>query len=204
MLRKKVSCLENLCGRIGDERCAIIFLFFFSDLYQHRPLENYGAMKGQIWRALRLIIDTGLHSQNMTRDQAIHLFRRYLWDESDVVVNEVSRYQGWPGQATSYMTGQLAIWRMRNETLEKLGAKFKLQDFHYHVLLHGSVPISYLQTYIDEYSNCVLREEESHCEEILTAFSKIEPSGEALLADKYQHEFLNKLRELTPEDIYEF
>lgn len=63
-----------------------------TDVYQHRPLENYGAMKGQIWRALRLIIDTGLHSQNMTRDQAIDLFRRYLWDESDVVVNEVSRY----------------------------------------------------------------------------------------------------------------
>jgi len=140
----------------------------------------------------------------MTRDQAIDLFRRYLWDESDVVVNEVSRYQAWPGQATSYMTGQLAIWRMRNETLEKLGAKFKLQDFHYHVLLHGPVPISYLQTYIEEYANCVLHEEESHCQEMLAAFSKTEPSSVALVDDEYQNEFFNKLRELTPEDTYEF
>ena len=196
---------QNLCGRIGDETYVRLFFFSFSsDLYQHRPLENYGAMKGQIWRALRLIIDTGLHSQNMTRDQAIHLFRRYLWDESDIVVNEVSRYQSWPGQATSYMTGQLAIWKMRNATLAKLGAKFKLQDFHYHVLLHGPVPISYLQTYIEEYSYCVLHEEESHCKEILTAFRKMEPSGEALLEEENKYEFLSKLRDLTPEDSYEF
>lgn len=161
-------------------------------------------MKGQIWRALRLIIDTGLHSKNMTRDQAVDLFRRYLWDESDVVVNEVSRYQSWPGQATSYMTGQLAIWRMRNETLEKLGAKFKLQEFHYHVLSHGPVPISYLQTYIEEYSNCVLHEGENDCKEILTTSNKREPSGETLVEDEYQHEFLSKLREFMQEDSYEF
>lgn len=198
---RHVSYLENLRGRIGD---GVYSIFRFLDLYQLRPLENYGAMKGQIWRALRLIIDTGLHSQNMTRDQAIDLFRRYLWDESDVVVNEVSRYQSWPGQATSYMTGQLAIWKMRNETLEKLGARFKLQDFHYHVLLHGPVPISYLQTYMKEYSNCVLHEEESHCEEILTTSRKIEPSGEISVEDEYQQEFLSKLRELRPEDSYEF
>ena len=173
-------------------------------MYQHRALENYGALKGQIWRALRLIIDTGLHAQNMTRDQAIDLFRRYLWDESDIVVNEVSRYQGWPGQATSYMTGQLAIWRMRNETLEKLGAKFKLRDFHYHVLLHGPVPISYLQTYIEEYSYCVLHEEDDHCEEILAITSKREPSGETLVEDEYEHGLLSKLRGFTLEDSYEF
>lgn len=161
-------------------------------------------MKGQIWRALRLIIDSGLHSQNMTRDQAIELFRRYLWDQSDVVVNEVSRYQGWPGLATSYMTGQLAIWRMRNETLGKLGAKFKLQDFHYHVLLHGPAPISHLQTYIEEYSNCVLHEEDDHCEETFTTIRKTESSGEKVEEDEYELEFLSKLRELTPEDSYEF
>ena len=64
----------------------------------------------------------------MTRDQALDLFNRYMWDNSDVVANEVSRYQAWPGQATAYMTGQLAIWRMRNDTLAKLGGKFNLQD----------------------------------------------------------------------------
>lgn len=179
-------------------------MIFFSDLYQNRPLENYGALRGQIWRALRLIIDTGLHSGNMTRDQAIDLFRRYLWDDSDVVVNEVSRYQAWPGQATSYMTGQLAIWRMRNETMEKFGAKFKLQDFHYHVLSHGTVPISYLQTYIKEYIDCVLHEGGSDCKDILASSKKQEYSGETFAEDKFQHKILEKLRELLPEDSYEF
>ncbi|KAL9963975.1 hypothetical protein ACROYT_G027540 [Oculina patagonica] len=174
------------------------------DLYKNRPLENYGGLKGQIWRALRLIIDTGLHSRNMSREQAVDLFRRYMWDDSDVVVNEVSRYQAWPGQATSYMTGQLAIWRMRNETREKLGAKFKLQDFHYHVLLHGEVPISYLQTYIKEYTNCVLHEGENDCKEILANSKKQGHSGETLAENENQRTILEELKELLPEDSYEF
>ena len=177
---------------------------FYLDLYQNRPLENYGALKGQIWRALRLIIDTGLHSKSMTRDQAIDLFRRYMWDDSDVVVNEVSRYQAWPGQATSYMTGQLAIWRMRNETKERLGANFKLQDFHFHVLLHGEVPISYLQTYIKEYTYCVLNEGEKDCKEILAISKKQEHSEEMFADGKYQRKILEELRQLTPEESYEF
>ena len=179
-------------------------LICFSDLYQNRPLENYGALKGQIWRALRLIVDTGLHSKNMTREQSIELFRRYMWDDSDVVVNEVSRYQAWPGQATSYMTGQLAFWRMRNETLEKLGARFKLQDFHYHVLKHGQVPISYLQTYIEDYTNCVLHEEDTDCDDILANSKEQEDSQGMLRQDENQRKTLEELKELFPEDSYEF
>ena len=177
---------------------------FFSDVYHGRQLERYGALKSQIWRALRLIIDTGLHSKNMTRDEALDLFRRYMWDDSDIVANEVSRYQAWPGQATAYMTGQLAIWRMRNETSEKLGAKFKIQDFHYHVLSHGQAPISYLQTYIEEYTNCVLHEGDDGCKDILAVVNEREYYGQTSARDEQQRGLLEKLQQLYPKDTYEF
>jgi len=179
-----------------------------TDLYQGRPLENYGAIKSQIWRALRLIIDTGLHFKNMTRDQALDLFNRYMWDNSDVVANEVSRYQAWPGQATAYMTGQLAIWRMRNDTLAKLGGKFNLQDFHYHILSHGEVPISYLQAYIKEYTQCVLHDGDKSCEDLLRANMKQEYyPKEAFEEENKEYKIFNKLKELLEEEedaIYEF
>lgn len=176
-----------------------------TDLYHNRILERYGALKGQIWRALRLIIDTGLHSRNMTREKAIDLFRRYMWDYSDVVPNEVSRYQAYPGQATAYMTGQLAIWRMRNETSKKLGAKFKIQDFHYQVLSQGEVPISYLQTHIEEYANCVLHERGNGCWDALTVVNEQEHYGQTPAIDEQQQRVTReKLNQLYPADSYIF
>ena len=153
-------------------------------------------------------MDTGLHLKNMTRDQALDLFNRYMWDNSDVVANEVSRYQTWPGQATAYMTGQLAIWRMRNETLAKLGAKFNLQDFHYHILSHGEVPISYLQVYIKEYTQCVLHEGDKSCKDVLRANMKQEYyPKETFVEENRECKLFNKLKELLEEEedaIYEF
>lgn len=179
----------------------MFFFSFFADLYHNRILERYGALKGQIWRALRLIIDTGLHSRNMTREEAIDLFRRYMWDYSDVVPNEVSRYQAYPGQATAYMTGQLAIWRMRNETSKKLGAKFKIQDFHYQVLSQGEVPISYLQTHIEEYANCVLHERGNGCWDALTVVNEQEHYGQTSAIDERQQRVIReKLNQLYPAD----
>ncbi|XP_022779081.1 uncharacterized protein LOC111320683 isoform X1 [Stylophora pistillata] len=176
-----------------------------TDLYQNRILERYGALKGQIWRALRLIIDTGLHSKNMTRDEAINLFQRYMWDYSDVVPNEVSRYEAYPGQATAYMTGQLAIWRMRNETSKKLGANFKIQDFHYQVLSQGEVPISYLQTHIEEYTNCVLHEGGNGCSDTHIMVDEEEHNGQTSAIDERQQRvMLEKLNQLYPADSYIF
>lgn len=173
---------------------------FFSDLLQDRPLESYGFIKSQIWRALRLIIDTGLHSANMTRDQALELFNRYLWDNSDVVAKEVSRYQSWPGQATAYMTGQLAIWKMRNETLAKLGTKFKLQDFHYHILSHGQVPITFLETYMKEYAECVLDKGKKGCKDFLSVYKKQEYYSEEVFEEVNSSNKLNKLLQGLEEE----
>ena len=84
----------------------------------------------------------------MSRDEALALFRQYLWDDSDVIDKEVTRYQAWPGQAISYMIGQLEIWRMRNESEAKLGGKYDIRDFHYQVLSQGEVPLWFLDKYI--------------------------------------------------------
>lgn len=137
----------------------------------------------------------------MTRDEALGLFKRYMWDDSDVVVDEVSRYQAWPGQATAYMTGQLAIWRMRNETQAKLGARFNLQDFHYHILSHGEVPIAYLQTYIEKYAECVLHEGDRGCGDVLSANVKQEHYQEdRFVDDNNEYKILKKLKELLQEE----
>ncbi|XP_058966468.2 uncharacterized protein [Pocillopora verrucosa] len=128
-----------------------------SDLYTEQPLRYYGVIKSQIWRALRLVIDTGLHYKNMSRNEALTIFRQYMWDNSDIVRKEISRYQAWPGQANSYMIGQLEIWRMRNESEASLGLKYDIRDFHYHVLSQGSMPLWFLDEHIKKfYVRCVL------------------------------------------------
>ena len=127
-----------------------------------------------LWRALRLVIDTGLHGGNMTRDQALQLFAEYLWDVSDVPEKEVSRYQSTPGQATSYMIGRQAIWKIRNATESKLGSKFNLKDFHYHILRQGVGPLPYIERYMKRYVNCVLEQAPSAqtCAEVIGTAQK--------------------------------
>ena len=79
------------------------------------------------------MMDTGLHSKGKTRDWALNLFEEYAWDTSDVAVKEVTRYQSLPGQAVTYMLGQLAIMRLKDEVNSTLKKKFDIKDFHYQV-----------------------------------------------------------------------
>lgn len=75
----------------------------------------------------------------MTRDEALGLFAKYAWDKTDKAIKDVTRYQSDPGQATAYMIGQLAIWRYRNDTTQRIeagGKKFNEKDFHFQVSLH--------------------------------------------------------------------
>ena len=146
-------------------------MWFILDLYKGQPLRLYGAIRSQIWRALRLIIDTSLHYKNMSRDEALALFQQYMWDDSDVIQKEVTRYQAWPGQATSYMIGQLEIWRMRNESEANLVTNYDIRDFHYHVLSQGDVPLWFLDAYIKTfYVSCVMSgtsNNNEHCSDVL-------------------------------------
>ncbi|XP_028402716.1 uncharacterized protein LOC114525533 [Dendronephthya gigantea] len=150
-----------------------------TDTYHGHPLEEYGMLQWEIWRTLRLIVDTGLHYRGMTRTEAIELFSKYAWDDSDFTHKEVTRYQGGPGQATAYKLGQQKIVEMREYCERKLEAKFNLQDFHYQILSIGSAPESYIDKHIKKYVKCLDDEEESdedECNEILYPMHKAKTS----------------------------
>ncbi|EDO43630.1 predicted protein [Nematostella vectensis] len=134
-----------------------------ADVYQVNKLQKFGMLKWQIWRALRLIVDTGLHHKGMTRQKALQLFSHYAWDDSDVAEKEVTRYQSGPGQATAYMIGQRAIIQMREKATQKLKSKFDLEDFHYYFLSQGPAPLSFVAEQIDKFADCELGHDVPGC-----------------------------------------
>lgn len=127
----------------------------YTDTYKDDPLTKYGMLKWQIWRALRLVVDIGLHFKGKSRDWAIKLFADYTWDTSDKVEKEVTRYQSIPGQAVTYMLGQLSIMQLKKEAETALGESFNLKDFHFQVLRRGPSPLNYLKESIRKYIACV-------------------------------------------------
>lgn len=140
-----------------------------TDVYNDNPLRRYGMLKWQVWRALRLIVDTGLHFMGMTRDQAIQLFSDYAWDDTDVALKEVTRYQSGPGQATAYMIGQQAFIDMRENAQKKLGSKFDIRDFHFYLLSQGPAPLDYVAKQINNYVECTLNGTSPGCEQFQTS-----------------------------------
>lgn len=138
-----------------------------TDTYKNEPWQKYGMLKWQVWRALRLIVDSGLHSKGYSREKSLKFFSDYAWDESATASNEVTRYQSVPGQATAYMIGQQQIKNLRNKAKKELGSKFDLRDFHYHLLSQGSSPLSHLEQSINAYVNCVKNEKDPGCHDIL-------------------------------------
>lgn len=121
----------------------------------------------QVWRALRLIVDTGLHYKGISRAEALGYFADYAWDTSDTALKEVTRYQSVPGQATAYMIGQLKIIELRDYATKELGNDFNLKDFHFHLLAQGSAPLSYLEESIHEYVRCTKDKGQEGCEDVL-------------------------------------
>jgi len=115
------------------------------------PYEEFGRETYEMWRAARLVIDTGIHHKGWTREQAI----RYLADHTALseheVETEVDRYISWPGQALSYKLGEMKIVELRAKAEKELGAKFDLKAFHDAVLAEGSVPLPVLEQRIDAF-----------------------------------------------------
>jgi uncharacterized protein (DUF885 family) len=115
------------------------------------PYEEFGRETYEMWRAARLVIDTGIHHKGWTREQAI----RYLADHTALseheVETEVDRYISWPGQALSYKLGEMKILELRAKAEKELGAKFDLKAFHDAVLAEGSVPLPVLEQRIDAF-----------------------------------------------------
>ncbi len=128
------------CERLGDEM----------GFYQS-PYERFGMLSYQMWRAVRLVVDTGVHAKGWTRERALAFLRDNTALSEREVTTEVDRYIGWPGQALSYYLGQLAIQRSRAKAEKALGTRFDVRAFHDTVLSLGSVPLPVLEARVDRF-----------------------------------------------------
>ncbi|HXN53247.1 MAG TPA: DUF885 domain-containing protein [Candidatus Acidoferrum sp.] len=112
------------------------------------PYSKFGQLSYEMWRAVRLVVDTGMHSMNWTRDQAIQFFKDNTGKTDQDITVEVDRYIVWPGQALAYKLGQLKIRELRAQAERRLAAKFNVRAFHDTVLEQGAVPLSLLEPHI--------------------------------------------------------
>ena len=117
---------------------------FFQD-----PYSDYGRLEGDIWRAIRLVVDTGVHSQHWTRQQMVDYFHQHSNIDEPSVQAEVDRYIAWPSQALAYKIGQLKILELRDRAQKALGPKFDIRAFHDQVLDSGALPLDVLSDHID-------------------------------------------------------
>ena len=115
------------------------------------PYEDFGRLTYAMWRACRLVIDTGVHHKGWSRDQALAYLRDNTALSEHEVTTEVDRYISWPGQALSYKLGEIAIMRLRREAEAALGAKFDVRKFHDVVLAQGSLPLPVLESQVRAY-----------------------------------------------------
>ena len=115
------------------------------------PYSYFGRLQGELWRAVRLVVDTGLHSKGWTRQQVLdYMFTNSSVSEPDAIA-EAERYIAWPGQALAYKTGELKIQELRKRAQEQLGDKFDIREFHAEVLKDGSVPLDVLDAKINDW-----------------------------------------------------
>ncbi len=115
------------------------------------PYSDYGRLENEMWRAIRLVVDTGVHEKHWSREQMVDLFHRYTAMDEPNVQSEVDRYIAWPGQALAYKLGQLEILKLREEARQKLGDKFDLRAFHDQVVGQGPLPLEVLQRQVESW-----------------------------------------------------
>lgn len=117
------------------------------------PYDKFGQLTYEMWRAIRLVVDTGIHYKKWKREKAIDFFMENAPKTRQDVVNEVDRYIAWPGQALAYKVGQLKIQQLRKRAAGALGDAFDVRLFHDEVLLSGAVPLEILEKRIDSWIN---------------------------------------------------
>jgi uncharacterized protein (DUF885 family) len=117
------------------------------------PYSKFGQLSYEMWRAVRLVVDTGMHSMGWTREQAIQFFKDNTGKTDQDIIVEVDRYIVWPGQALAYKLGQLKIRQLRSSAETQLGDKFNVRSFHDAVLENGAVPLSILEQHVRQWTN---------------------------------------------------
>lgn len=120
------------------------------------PYSDFGRLTYEMWRACRLVVDTGLHWKGWTREQALDYMGSHTALSRREVQTEIDRYISWPGQALAYKMGELKILELRTKAEKALGSKFDRRSFHDAILAHGSVPLDVLEERIDAYIKDVL------------------------------------------------
>lgn len=136
--------------RLGDEM----------GMYE-TPFERMGMLSFQMWRAVRLVVDPGMHVLGWSREQAQDFLRANTAIAEHEIITEIDRYISWPGQATAYYLGQLTIQQLRQEAEKMLGEAFSIRDFHDTVLEMGSVPLTVLQSHVRAYIRAVAADRRS-------------------------------------------
>jgi uncharacterized protein (DUF885 family) len=127
---------ETLCSEMG--------------LYDD-PYSEFGYLDFQMWRAVRLVVDTGIHSQGWSRERAVKYFEDNTALSEQNIDTEVDRYIAWPGQSLSYMIGEIQIQDLRGQAEKELGARFDVKAFHAAVLEHGALPLTELKNVVEEW-----------------------------------------------------
>ena len=112
------------------------------------PYSEYGRLENEMWRSVRLVVDTGVHLKHWSRQQMIDFFTEHTAMDAQNIATEVDRYIAWPGQALSYKLGQMTILRLREEARHQLGDQFDIRKFHDVVLEEGPLPLDVLEEHV--------------------------------------------------------
>ena len=120
-------------------------------MYESDPFGNLGRLQAELFRAVRLVVDTGLHHKRWTREQAIQYMAEQTGSAESDVKSEIERYMAWPGQALGYKLGMIKILALRENAQKALGDKFDLAEFHDLVLLGGAVPMAVLEAKVQSW-----------------------------------------------------
>jgi uncharacterized protein (DUF885 family) len=121
-----------------------------SGFYQD-PYSDFGRLSYEMWRACRLVVDTGMHALGWKRQQAIDFMVENSSSTLLNIINEVDRYIAWPGQALAYKLGELKIRALRTRAEKELGQHFNLREFHDAILLAGALPLDILENRVSEW-----------------------------------------------------
>ncbi len=117
------------------------------------PYSEYGRLENEMWRSVRLVVDTGVHYKHWSRQQMVEYFRQHTAMDEPNIETEVDRYISWPGQALAYKLGQMKILELREKARQELGSKFDLRAFHDAVLDDGPLPLDVLEENVDRWIN---------------------------------------------------